>query len=86
MQLDAGYDSQQTRDLLEELGCEAHITTKGIPAPIQNTARLGALEQDNPSSWGRRATLLLRTHPMTDRRLAAVEATLTRNNLGRSAS
>ncbi|MBP1325038.1 hypothetical protein JOF28_000270 [Leucobacter exalbidus] len=29
--LDAGYDSWVTRDLLEELGCEHEITTKGVP-------------------------------------------------------
>jgi transposase len=37
--LDAGYDCGVTRDLLDELGCDAKIATKGIPAPIQNTAR-----------------------------------------------
>ncbi len=37
--LDAGYDWLKTRELFEELGCEGHIATKGIPAPIQNTAR-----------------------------------------------
>ncbi|AIY00890.1 transposase of ISAar38, IS5 family, IS427 group [Arthrobacter sp. PAMC 25486] len=37
--LEAGYDSNKTRDLLEDLGCEGHIATKGVPAPIQNTSR-----------------------------------------------
>jgi hypothetical protein len=46
--LDAGYDSAGTRGLLEELGCEAQIATKGVPAPIQNTARW-AVERTN--SW-----------------------------------
>ena len=49
--LDAGYDSTVTRDLLDELGCQGHIATKGIPAPIQNTARW-VVERTN--SWHNR--------------------------------
>ena len=49
--LDVGYDSTVTRDLLDELGCQGHIATKGIPAPIQNTARW-VVERTN--SWHNR--------------------------------
>lgn len=35
MQLDRGYDSTKTRDLLEILGYDAEIAVKGKPAPIQ---------------------------------------------------
>lgn len=33
--LDRGYDSQRTRDLLDEIGFDADIARKGVPAPIQ---------------------------------------------------
>jgi hypothetical protein len=33
--LDAGYDSQVSRDLLTELGFDGEISRKGVPAPIQ---------------------------------------------------
>ncbi|MDP9797021.1 hypothetical protein J2S43_005533 [Catenuloplanes nepalensis] len=33
--LDAAYDSRRTRDLLDELGFDADIARKGVPAPIQ---------------------------------------------------
>jgi hypothetical protein len=35
LHLDRGYDSAKTRDLLEILGYDADIATKGVPAPIQ---------------------------------------------------
>ena len=35
MHLDRGYDSGKSRDLLEVLGYEAEIATKGVPAPVQ---------------------------------------------------
>lgn len=35
LHLDRGYDSTKTRDLLEILGYDADIATKGTPAPIQ---------------------------------------------------
>ena len=35
LHLDRGYDSAKTRDLLELLGFEPHIATKGQPAPLQ---------------------------------------------------
>jgi hypothetical protein len=37
--LDAGYDSQITRDLLKERGLRHEITWKGFPEPIQHTRR-----------------------------------------------
>ena len=33
--LDRGYDYQRTRDLLEEIGFDAEIARKGVPAPVQ---------------------------------------------------
>jgi IS5 family transposase len=33
--LDAGYDSQPTRQLLDDLGFDGQIAYKGAPAPIQ---------------------------------------------------
>ena len=35
LHLDRGYDSTKTRDLLDILGYDADIATKGTPAPIQ---------------------------------------------------
>lgn len=35
MHLDRGYDSTKTRDLLEIVGYQGEIATKGAPAPIQ---------------------------------------------------
>jgi hypothetical protein len=37
--LDDGYDSTVTGDLLGELGLQAQIAHKGIPAPVQATRR-----------------------------------------------
>ena len=37
--LDRGYDSQPTRQLLDELGFRGQIARKGIPAPIQAGTR-----------------------------------------------
>jgi hypothetical protein len=37
--LDRGYDSQPTRQLLDQLGFSAQIARKGIPAPIQAGTR-----------------------------------------------
>ncbi len=39
MHLDRGYDSAKTRDLLQVLGYQDHIATKGVPAPIQASKR-----------------------------------------------
>jgi hypothetical protein len=46
--LDRGYDSNRTRDLLEELGFDAEIARKGVPAPIQANKRW-VIERTN--SW-----------------------------------
>jgi len=35
LHLDRGYDSGKTRDLLDILGFDGEIATKGVPAPIQ---------------------------------------------------
>lgn len=37
--LDRGYDNNNTRALLDELGFDGEIARKGIPAPIQNGKR-----------------------------------------------
>ena len=37
--LDRGYDSQPTRQLLDQLGFNGEIARKGVPAPIQAGAR-----------------------------------------------
>jgi hypothetical protein len=37
--LDRGYDSQLTRQVLDQLGFDAQIAGKGIPAPIQAGSR-----------------------------------------------
>jgi transposase len=47
--LDAGYDSGKTRDLLEELGCQAVISAKGTPL---QTGRRWVVERAN--SWHNR--------------------------------
>ncbi|MCT1803898.1 IS5 family transposase [Kocuria carniphila] len=67
--LDAGYDSRATRELLEELGCEGEIATKGIPAPIQNTARW-VVERTN--SWHNRGFQKLAI--CTEKRTRVIEA------------
>ncbi len=67
--LDAGYDSNKTRDLLKELGCEGHIATKGVPAPIQNTSRW-VVERTN--SWHTRGFRKLAI--CTERRTIVIKA------------
>jgi len=49
--LDAGYDSTKTRDLLQEIGCDAVISKKGFP--LQAGARW-VVERTN--SWHNRAS------------------------------
>lgn len=49
--LDAGYDSRNTRELLDEFGCNGQIATKGTPAPLQATRRW-PVERTN--SWHNR--------------------------------
>ena len=51
MHLDAGYDSQPNRALLEELGCAGWITPKGKFVPINHTHRW-VIERTN--SWNNR--------------------------------
>ena len=67
--LDAGYDSKATRELLVELGCDGEIATKGIPAPIQNTARW-VVERTN--AWHNRGFKKLAI--CTERRTRVIEA------------
>ena len=67
--LDAGYDSKATRGLLAELGCKAQIATKGVPAPIQNTARW-VVERTN--SWHNRGFKKLAI--CTEKRTRVIEA------------
>jgi transposase len=67
--LDAGCDSSRTRELLAELGCQGRIATKGIPAPVQNTARW-VVERTN--SWHNRGFRKLAI--CTERRVRVIEA------------
>ena len=46
--LDRGYDSNRTRDLLDEIGFHPDIARKGIPAPVQ-IGRRWVVERTN--SW-----------------------------------
>lgn len=65
--LDAGYDSAKTRSLLDELGCQAVISTKGFP--LQAGARW-VIERTN--SWHNRGFKKL--HVCTERRTRVIEA------------
>jgi transposase len=65
--LDAGYDSKGTRQLLEELGCDGQIATKGFP--LQAGARW-VIERTN--SWHNRGFKKLAT--CTERRVRVIEA------------
>ena len=67
--LDAGYDSKATRGLLAELGCDGRIATKGVPAPVQNTARW-VVERTN--SWHNRGFKKLAV--CTEKRTRVIEA------------
>ena len=46
--LDRGYDSQPTRQLLDQLGFNGEIARKGVPAPIQAGTRW-VVERTHPS-------------------------------------
>jgi hypothetical protein len=46
--LDRGYDSKRTRELLNEIGFDAQIARKGVPAPIQIGKRW---EVERTNSW-----------------------------------
>jgi transposase len=65
--LDAGYDSTKTRDLLQEIGCDAVISKKGFP--LQAGARW-VVERTN--SWHNRGFKKL--HICTERRTRVIEA------------
>jgi len=49
--LDAGYDSKTTRELLDEFGCDGQIAHKGNPAPLQATDRW---QVERTNSWHNR--------------------------------
>ncbi len=65
--LDAGYDSAKTRDLLDELGCRAVISQKGLP--LQAGARW-VVERTN--SWHNRGFHKLLV--CTERRTRVIDA------------
>ena len=65
--LDSGYDSSKTRELLEELGCRGVISQKGTP--LQAGARW-VVERTN--SWHNRGFKKL--HICTERRIRVIEA------------
>lgn len=65
--LDRGYDSAQTRDLLDELGYVHDIARKGVPAPIQAGKRWVV---ERTHSWMNGYGKLRRC---TEKRRAAVE-------------
>ena len=65
--LDAGFDSTKTRDLLDELGCEAVISTKGFPL---QAGRRWVIERTN--SWHNRGFKKLAI--CTERRARVIEA------------
>jgi len=65
--LDAGYDSNKTRDLLDELGCDAVISKKGFP--LQAGARW-VVERTN--SWHNRGFRKLAI--CTERRTRVIDA------------
>ncbi len=67
--LDAGYDSQPTRTLLDELGCAGRITPKGQFIPINHTHRW-VVERTN--SWHHRGFKTLTI--VTDRRATVQDA------------
>jgi transposase len=65
--LDAGYDSAKTRDLLEEMGCDAVISQKGFP--LQAGARWVV---ERTHSWHNRGFKKLAI--CTERRIRVIEA------------
>jgi transposase len=65
--LDAGYDSSKTRDLLDELGCRAVISTKGFPL---QAGKRWVIERTN--SWHNRGFKKLAT--CTERRSHVIDA------------
>ena len=73
--LDAGYDSRATRELLDELGCDGRIATKGKPAPLQAGARW-VVERTN--SWHNRGFQKLAI--CTERRTRVIDAFIALTN------
>lgn len=71
--LDAGYDSQKTRDLLTELGCDWEISTKG--EPLQAGVRW-VVERTN--SWHNRGFKKLAI--CTERKAKVIEAMISLAN------
>lgn len=67
--LDAGYDSNATREMLAELGCQVQVAVKGKPAPIQAGKRW-VVERTN--SWHNRGFKKLVV--CTERRTAVINA------------
>lgn len=67
-QLDAGYDSQVTRDLLNELGCDHRIASKCVSAPIQG----GRWVVSRTNSWHNRGFRKL--HICTEVRTRVINA------------
>jgi transposase len=65
--LDAGYDSSKTRDLLDELGCRAVISTKGFPL---QAGKRWVIERTN--SWHNRGFKKLAI--CTERRSHVIDA------------
>jgi transposase len=65
--LDAGYDSATTRDLLDELGCHAVISSKGVPL---QAGRRWVIERTN--AWHTRGFKKLAI--CTERRTRVIEA------------
>ena len=65
--LDAGYDSKKTRSLLEELGCDGVISTKGEPLQVG-----GRWVVERTNSWHNRGFKKLAL--CTERRARVVEA------------
>jgi len=84
--LDAGYDSQPTRDLLAARGMTGQIAAKGTPAPVQATKRW-PVERTN--AWGNQFKKLVwnteRHDPVTDAFLAFAHAIITLRRLLRCA-
>ena len=67
MHLDAGYNSALSRELLDELGCQAVISKKGFP---QQAGRRWVVEQTN--SWHNRGFRKLAI--CTQRRARVIDA------------
>lgn len=67
--LDAGYDSNVTRELLDELSLDGHIQPKGVVVPINHTRRW-VVERTN--SWHGHSFTLVAV--CTERRARVINA------------